>query len=265
MPEAVPKPCPEVAVVLLGRGGVAASSADQLKSLAAELHAALADQGRAPLCVQAAFVDRWQPALPQALDACAAARTVVIVSVMLPDEPALRRWLGKLMMRWRAGQPSAPKLIFAEPLAQAPELREVLGAVLERSLSWPELAAQMKQGSWERDPAAWSSVPAHEHHVLWCTGPRCAAKGAMQLWPQLTKTVREVPGLKKRVMPLQTSCQYPCNHGPLMIVYPEGVWHGPLAEKDIEPVLTRHVLGGAVDPKLRIHGPTRLAPPQEGV
>ncbi|MNT93044.1 Ferredoxin, 2Fe-2S [compost metagenome] len=82
----------------------------------------------------------------------------------------------------------------------------------------------------------------------------------MQLWPHLARTVRENPGLKKKVMLLQTSCQYPCNHGPLMIVYPGGQWYGPMDTNNIAPVLTQHVLHDQVSEDLRIQGPHTLVP-----
>ena len=43
-----------------------------------------------------------------------------------------------------------------------------------------------------------------------------------------------------------------------MIVYPEGVWYGPLDADGIRHVLTRHVLHREVDPELRVHGPPQI-------
>ncbi|GAB2463047.1 hypothetical protein GCM10027082_13440 [Comamonas humi] len=247
-----------LAVILLSRGAAYAAGETELAQLAERVQAAMAAQGMAPLRVQPAFVDRCQPALPEALDACAAAQAVVIVPMMVPDEPSLRRWLHKLVMRWRAGRTNCPRLVFAEPLLQAPRLADTLVHTVRQSLAAPDVPALVGDDTWERDPAGWSSVPEHQHHVLWCVGPRCAAKGSVQLWPGLARTVRETPGLRKRVMLLQTGCQYPCNHGPLMIVYPDSVWYGPLAEADLGRVLVQHVLHGEVDAALHVHGPRQV-------
>lgn len=251
------------AIILLSRGAAYANGATELTMLVDRLHAALTVQGRPPLLVLPAFVDRSQPALPQALELCAKAQTIIIMPVMVPDEPSLRRWLHKLIMRWRAEQMQSmegahcPRIVFAQPLLQTPQLADVLARTVQEALTQSDVQdvpAVVGDDPWERDPAGWSVVPEHQHHVLWCVGPRCAAKGSVQLWPQLLKTIRETPGLKNRVMPLQTSCQFPCNHGPLMIVYPAGAWYGPLAEADIERVLTQHVLQGRVDEYLCVHG-----------
>lgn len=243
------------AIVLLGRGGVAKSTSGELTELAAQL----ARQWPGAQ-VQPAFVDRWQPDLPAALDACAGAQTIVIVPLMLPDEAALRRWLHKVAMRWRAGRADCPSLIFAEPLSQTVPLPALLAAAVRRALqSQPDVPTMVGDDDWRHDPKGWSSVPEHSHHALWCTGPRCAAVGAVALWPVLTATINDTPTLKQCVRPLQTSCQYPCNHGPLMIVYPEGVWYGPLDADGIREVLTQHVLHGQVDEALHVHGPRTLA------
>ena len=62
--------------------------------------------------------------------------------------------------------------------------------------------------------------------------------------------------LQNRLQPLQTGCQYPCNHGPLMIVYPDGVWYGPMDATTIESVLSAHVQQhDCPHEHLRVHGP----------
>ena len=233
---------PNDAVILLGRGGVGTAGRKQLQATVD----ALASQTEA--MVGLAFVDRLAPSLPDALDACAAAHRVVIAPVYAPDDPALRRWLHKIVLRWRDPSASAPQIFFAPPLLSAPTIADVFLSQLEGAMSEPFDVSNDADGDgdWQKDPAGWSSVPAHQHHVLWCTGPRCAAKGALSLWPQLSEVVQGHPVLKRDIMLLQTTCQYPCNHGPMMIVYPAGAWYGPLNRGDFEPILTQHVTEGRV-------------------
>jgi len=239
------------AVVLLGRGGLGSAARLELQAAAEALQQRLGEGCR----VVAAFVDRNAPALPEALDACAGAACVAVVPVMVPDEPSLRRWLHKVVLRWRARSQSTQRLYFAPPLLSAPGLPEVLAAQARQALLQPDVPAVAGDDDWERDPIAWSSVPGHRHHVLWCVGPRCAARGAVAMWPKLGEAVRSHPQLKQQVELLQTGCQYPCNHGPMMIVYPAGVWYGPLQAEDLPPVLLRHVAQGQFDAPQRFHGP----------
>lgn len=255
---------PSLAIILLSRGGAYTAGLTELGNLATRLETAMTAAGRPVQQVSTAYVDRAQPTLNEALDLCSAARTILILPVMVPDEASLRRWLHKLIMRWRAerdsSQPS-PRLVFGQPLLQLPGLTELLARSVEEALRQPDVPEVLGDDPWEHDPKGWSLVPEHRHHVLWCVGPRCAAKGALQLWPTLTRTIRETPGLKSQLQPLQTGCQYPCNHGPLMIVYPDGVWYGPMDADNMVTTLKGHVLHDRVNAERHVHGPVTLKRP----
>ncbi|MCS4292981.1 (2Fe-2S) ferredoxin [Comamonas sp. BIGb0152] len=248
------------ALLLLGRGGLGSAAKNELQSLLQACQQA--DPG---MPMQLAFADRNQPALPEALDRLCAAlpaadlaqRTLVIQPVMVPDEPALRRWLQKVAMRWLSEQAdhARPKLVFAQPLLQLDGLVPALLKNLAQAATLPDVAAEEGEEGWQTDPVAWSSVPAHQRHVLWCMGPRCVAKGAAALWPRLSQAVQASPPLKQQLMLLQTSCQYPCNQGPLMIIYPEGVWYGMLDADSLVPVLKSHIEGGEACAAHRVHPP----------
>jgi (2Fe-2S) ferredoxin len=101
------------------------------------------------------------------------------------------------------------------------------------------------------DPRAWSEVPSHERHVLVCTGPRCTARGAGRLWRHLRRELRERRledggGGAGRALVAQTGCLYPCNLGPTMVVYPEGVWYGVSGPRAVERIVEDHLVGGGV-------------------
>lgn len=248
------------ALLLLGRGGLGSAAKNELQTL---LQACQKAYPGMPM--QLAFADRNLPALPEALDRLCAALTsanlaqltLIIQPVMVPDEPALRRWLQKVAMRWLAEQAdhARPKLVFAQPLLQLDGLVPALLKNLPQAATLPDVAAEEGEEGWQTDPVAWSSVPAHQRHVLWCMGPRCVAKGAAALWPRLSQAVQASPPLKQHLMLLQTSCQYPCNQGPLMIVYPDGVWYGKLDADSLVPVLNGHVEGGEACAAHRVHPP----------
>lgn len=248
------------ALLLLGRGGLGAAAKNELQALLQTCQQASRD-----IAMQLAFVDRNLPALPEALDSLCAALApadraqmcIVIQPVLVPDEPALRRWLQKVAMRWLVSQAAhaRPRLVFAQPVLQLDGLVPALLRSLPQAAALPDVVADVGEEGWQTDPVAWSSIPAHQRHVLWCMGPRCVAKGAAALWPRLSQAVQASPPLKQQLMLLQTSCQYPCNHGPLMIVYPDGVWYGNLDEDSLLPVLKSHVEGGEACASHRVHPP----------
>lgn len=48
----------------------------------------------------------------------------------------------------------------------------------------------------------------------------------------------------RRVRINHAGCLNVCEHGPTMVIYPEGVWYTYTTEEDVEEILRRHVIGG---------------------
>lgn len=65
----------------------------------------------------------------------------------------------------------------------------------------------------------------------------------------------------KRIRVNHAGCLNVCEHGPVMVIYPEGVWYRFETEQDVAEILRSHVLGGrrverlalSIDPAT-IHG-----------
>lgn len=242
------------AVIVLGRGGTGAASRHSLIELADALRPTLE-----PGCkVITAFVDKAAPSLPEALQQCLPARSIVVLPLFSPDEPALLRWLHKLAMRWRSQLPDQTVQVrFADPLLGAAAMPALLLSQMAQALQAPDMA-ETAGDQWQHDPQAWSQVPDHQHHALVCTGPRCTALGAVAVWQSLGEAVQASSALRARLRLLQTSCQYPCNHGPLAIVYPDGVWYGRLTAENAAQVVEAHVLARQVCAEHHVHGPAQL-------
>ena len=263
------------AVILLCRGPLGADAMGQLRDLQRSLQQLLLDQyqaadqqklaadaayiasddARESPIVQLAFIDRRAPSLPEALDACREHASVRILPLLLPDEPALRRWLHKVVMRWVHASGSRQRIVVGDALAQQAGLATLLAQALQTQSA--DVRERFAEGAvcqgreadedegegWQHDPIAWSSVPDHQRVLLWCTGPRCAAKGALTLWPALSQAVQRNPVLRKQMLLMQTSCQFPCNHAPLMNVQPDGVWFGGLDADSLPQVLAQLAQG----------------------
>ena len=41
-----------------------------------------------------------------------------------------------------------------------------------------------------------------------------------------------------------SSCLGPCQQGPTMVVYPEGVWYTGVQEKDVQEIVVSHLVNG---------------------
>jgi len=94
----------------------------------------------------------------------------------------------------------------------------------------------------------------YKHHVFGCYTQRpaghprgsCGGLGAQPLWDRMTKALE-----KERLTDIgftAAGCLGFCNAGPLMVVYPEGVWYRPTAPEDIDEIVESHFkLGRRVD------------------
>ncbi|NUB17499.1 (2Fe-2S) ferredoxin domain-containing protein, partial [Azospirillum brasilense] len=63
-----------------------------------------------------------------------------------------------------------------------------------------------------------------------------------------------------RVMCARTSCLYPCNRGPLLVVQPDAVWYGDLTPERIDRIVHGHLLTGHPSTEDVLH---RNPPPEE--
>ncbi len=98
-----------------------------------------------------------------------------------------------------------------------------------------------------------------KYHVLVCTSCRingtqkgfCHSKGSVNLVGRLMETLDEFD-LTSDVLVSNTGCFGICEKGPVMVVYPEGIWYGNLTEDDIERIVEEHFENGRVVTELQI-------------
>ncbi|WP_341988262.1 (2Fe-2S) ferredoxin domain-containing protein [Azorhizobium sp. AG788] len=104
-----------------------------------------------------------------------------------------------------------------------------------------------------------SEIPqVYKRHVFACfqqrppTHPRgsCGAAGAQPLWDHLGKQI-EATGQRDIAM-TATGCMGFCQAGPLMVVYPEGVWYQPRTPGDIDEIVATHLVAGALVERLAV-------------
>ena len=74
---------------------------------------------------------------------------------------------------------------------------------------------------------SWSCIPPHRYRVLLCNGPRCTRRGALPLWKLLREELKAAGKLETAdgVHITRTQCQFPCDQGPTLSVYPSGEWY----------------------------------------
>jgi (2Fe-2S) ferredoxin len=90
-----------------------------------------------------------------------------------------------------------------------------------------------------------------ERHIFICTNQRppghargcCDPEGiaALQLRFKQELAARK---LKGRVRANKAGCLDQCEHGPNVVVYPEGIWYGGVLPEDVAEIVESHIVSG---------------------
>lgn len=87
-------------------------------------------------------------------------------------------------------------------------------------------------------------------HVFCCTNQRpdghargcCASKGGEKLRNYMKRRAKDMALADVRIN--GAGCLDRCEHGPAIVIYPEGVWYSPKNEADCDEILTKHIQKG---------------------
>lgn len=91
-------------------------------------------------------------------------------------------------------------------------------------------------------------------HVLICGGTGCKSAGSKEVQLAFSRAI-EVKGLSDEVMVVETGCHGFCEHGPLVIVYPEGTFYCQVKAEDVEEIVESHLFKGRIVERLLYHEP----------
>lgn len=104
-----------------------------------------------------------------------------------------------------------------------------------------------------------------ERHVFVCVQSRppahpkgsCAGKGSMDLF-RAFQNAFEARKLWGRFALTNCGCLGPCETGPNVLVYPDGILYANVGENDIEAIIAEHLLAG--QPVRRLYPPAEVWP-----
>jgi len=98
-----------------------------------------------------------------------------------------------------------------------------------------------------------------KYHLFFCLNQRengndcCAQHNAKGLFEHAKLRCKEL-GLagSGKVRVNKAGCLDRCEHGPVMVVYPEGIWYTAIDQTDIDEIIDTHFVKGQVVDRLRI-------------
>lgn len=86
-------------------------------------------------------------------------------------------------------------------------------------------------------------------HVLLCYGGACISSNAGSVKDTMEKAIAKA-GLQNEVDVITTGCMGTCELGPIIVIYPEGVFYQKVRPEDAEEIVQEHLLKGRVVKRL---------------
>ncbi len=93
--------------------------------------------------------------------------------------------------------------------------------------------------------------------VLLCCGSGCISAGAKKLKEKIIELSKK-HNIENEINIIETGCMGPCNLGPVMTIYPEGVFYQKVKVEDIQEIVEEHFIKGRPVKRLMSQGDNKV-------
>ncbi|MBR2027523.1 MAG: NADH-quinone oxidoreductase subunit NuoF [Oscillospiraceae bacterium] len=80
-------------------------------------------------------------------------------------------------------------------------------------------------------------------HIMVCGGTGCTSSGSQKIIEAFNREIAAA-GLNEEVKVIKTGCFGLCALGPIVVVYPEGIFYSMVEEKDVKEIVEEHLVKG---------------------
>lgn len=102
-------------------------------------------------------------------------------------------------------------------------------------------------------------MPAFSHHIFVCENARaeghprgsCDLVGSRPLRDAFKKELKRA-GIARTTRANASGCLDQCEHGPVVVIYPQGIWYGHVTPEDVPRIVDRTIVAGKVLEDLQI-------------
>ncbi len=99
----------------------------------------------------------------------------------------------------------------------------------------------------------------YEKHIFICENKRpeghprgcCADKGGAELKAAFKQKLKHL-NLNTKIRANTSGCLDACEHGAVVLIYPEQVWYGNVSIEDIDEIIEKHILNNQIVKRLLI-------------
>lgn len=100
--------------------------------------------------------------------------------------------------------------------------------------------------------------------LLICCGSGCVSAGALKIKERFHEVLAEHK-LESEVNIIETGCMGPCDYGPVMVIYPEGIFYKKVNPEDVAEIVTEHFIKGRPVTRLMLQDEEKTIAAQKDV